>query len=395
MLARQNLVPFSISLWLALFALTASGQASAYSGTITCNGTDVTAALNAALASSVTDGSGQITFTAGTCVISSAISRTMTGMHGLQLQGAGLEATTLQFTNGGGFSFTAGFYTSGINFTAVLTLKDLSIVTTGATNVDTCINIDGQAATSASAFSGTSSALLQNVYCRNSGASAWSQGVHVVSLGSIDLINFNYFGAPTTGTKAGTGINIENHLTCCEATQYNVIGGRVYWAATAILVTGKIQGLIVNNFNAAAVTYGLYWSTDYPEPQCSIGNSQIAADSVGVFATNCTASSINNNLIYPLVGGSGILINNTGDTAITGNSVQGTTSSNNIVIQGSSQHNIICNNTIGVASTGVWLQSGTSNNTVCNNFVRSFSAFNYLNQGVTSGPTMNVLSGNR
>lgn len=396
MLSRPNVSRLSCSLWLALLAWTAaSGRASAFSGTITCNGTDVTAALNAALASSVTDGTGQITFTAGTCIVSSAVSRTMTGMHGLQLQGAGLEATTVQFTNGGGFSFTLGFYTSGINFMSTLSLKGLSIITTGASPSDTCINVDGQTATSAGAFGGASSVLVRDVYCRNSGAAAWSQGVHLTSVSSVDLINFNYFGA-VSPTKTGTGINIENHLACCETTQYNVIGGRVDWAATAILVTGKIQGLIANNFNAAAVTNGLYWSTDAAEAECSIANSQIAAEGFGIFTNNCAQSTINNNLIYILkTGGIGIYLIATYDTAITGNNVQGGPNNNEIVLQGASFANILCNNVVRNASTGIWLQSGTSGNTVCNNIVNGASTGKYLDQGPTSGPSMNLFSGNR
>lgn len=346
-------------------------------GTILCDGsTDNQTALGAALDAVIAAGGAVLQLPAGDCRANNQMTKNITGIRGLTIQGHGQNATSLTFTHGGDglvFNWTAGDAISG----PAVTLRDLSIRTT-AVGAGTAVKITGNHTSGAIdpsiivdavAFTGTDF------------AHSWGAGLLTINTGYVFVSNSRF--EFKSGTKAGNGMWITNP-NGLDGNIYNVVNSNFDWCDKCIYVADVTEGLLVTNSNFVASNYGIYWDTSTTRSGLQVANSQFACSIYCIYMHNIYNSQITGNLIFPQASGSvGILLNSSVGNTITSNScsgVAGAPGSNCIILQTGATDNSINGNYFNVGTTALQFDSGANNNYFNRQVMNSFSNF-VINNG--------------
>lgn len=338
----------------------------------TCDGaTNAAAGFATALAQLQTNGGGKLILPPGICIFNSQVTATLAVGKSIQLQGAGIGATELRWTNASGgmeFTYDSAGTLSWLQGPA-LTISDLSISTT-QTGGGTGLKINGNTTVAVPAMT----TVIERVDFRGTGSPArWTtdlnlNGVSHAAINTVSCYGDNndfYHGdclLISSATENAVDFHVENLLA--------------NYRSRAVHVTGSVEGLDLVDPSTAAVDYGLYWETSAVKGMCSITGGQITSRTRGAFIQKCQNGQITGTLFIqvPDLGGDTKAIELDGSSwmSIVGNSFAagGVASTqtgvlvNNNIGAAFASYNLIDGNVFNAFNVDVQFDSGANNNTV-------------------------------
>lgn len=197
-----------------------------------------------------------------------------------------------------------------------------------------------------------------------------------------------------TGTKesitAGKFIRINGQSSPVE---FHISDCWVFFFETAVDVTDKAEGVLIDKLQAIAVNRGVVWNTSEPKPQLVLDNSHISAYLYCVQLINLAQGAITNNLFYKRTesseGWAGVITLTTRDTHIKNNvfgdtSTTGMGSALGIYLQTSTNNGVTGNRMFNL-STGISTTNDSLDNTVAfNDLIGTTTSYDIQETNATS-----------
>lgn len=328
-----------------------------------------------------------IYFPPGLYTFSGQIGNTFTASNqSFTILGAGQDNTVLSWASNGGIGFNL------LNGTDSVHVHDLT-VQAGSNGTGTGIVLTHQFTSTSSAAMNT----IQRVAIRGSdgyfGAHFFGTGIQIVGVSSVNIDSVQAIGPTGTG---GTGLSIGTDNVAVVPIVYNISNSSFNNWNIGFSYGNLVQGVQISNCNFTNDAIGI----NVPAGETGLDQLNVVNSQFNVLAgqPNVLVSSpienlqFSNNLFILNNNSSGINIQSSSVTTITGNSFQPNQASPSnvfgIVVSGwAAAGGIITGNSFFNLTTGIALQSGSKNFNVQSNVYQA-NAGNTSNSG-----TGNVIGG--
>ena len=388
--------------WLASFSGCAAIDSYGGNG----NGTaDNTAAWAAVVAAQRYSTRVCVQFGAGTYYFASAVSVTAATLGSVTLQGAGADATVIEFASGqNGVTITYADWSSSA------TVQNLTIAAMGS-NVGSTIGLNLTTTVGFVANQNAQSNIL-NVTVRGSDGYArtnvWHTGVQIFGVRWVNVTNLMVMGGGSAGGCTGCinngsiGLNYAGTSTAVPV-QLNIQGSHFDYVTYGINYGTYAQGLVVNMCDVVGGVFGIYTSAaNVGNDQLTVSNSNFnvgdqngvtsGISGAGIFdGKGVTNTQIVGNtfLIEPNAYGYSALSSQM--LAISGNTFQQINNNNaqlggGVVLTANTLPVSISGNVFDYLPNPIWMKSGTNNIEIApdNSFYGSQNGQNILDQGTNN-----------
>lgn len=361
----------------------ATGTASVFNvksyGALGDGANDDTAEVQAAIDAAEAAGGGVVYFPKGTYLMSAQLTST----EAIALLGDGQQLSILKWNASGGITHTGGS-TATPTGRKIFYAKGLSFIADFA-GAGTAIDLNY------TVVSGSVSKLVSIVDCEfnksNTAGTYWNRSIDMENARDTEIIQCNFRGNQTSRVMEGIRINGGN-----DPTSHRITGCVFYFLNSAIEIGDTVEGVYVNNCDAVAVNYGVYWATTGGEPLLCVQNSHISAFTSTLYLTNCLEAIIIGNALYARHDATGVVsgvqFNSGCDNCVVANnriSYNGSTFGYNGVVTASGATDIMVhNNNFEGCATGVYFQAGSSTNSCLDNDFNNSTIQDILDSGTNN-----------
>lgn len=337
------------------------------------NGIDYSPALNSAIAALSTGTGGKLRLPAGRLNCNSAVVATIPFGVTITIEGMGMAASQLYFSNA----------TDGLNFTVANTagvhLHGFSIIRGPTSPVMANTGLSISVINGDPPYTGISS--LRDLRVRGSQvwANQWQHGVSLAGLGGTAIDNVNIQAVNASGTDQGdTLLSLSGGgATNQYASSYNVINGVLVGGSCGIQVSGWVQGVFVANSAIVGQYDSIRWTggAAYGAEDLAVSNSSLNGAHRGFLISGVNQSHVANSTILRFgtaaANFAGVEINNCAYNSVTGNNIFGVNSGTETGVLISAapgcDNTVVSNITGNIAGAGIWLQGTTTRTTVLGN----------------------------
>ena len=358
-----------------------SNWSAALSGTF-----DVSPALGAAIDEALLRGAAGVRLPAGTLRLNATVTKTVSGINGFNIEGAGMGATKLVCYDASGSGLNLSVAASGnwwidVSPSNTFRFAHFSICST-------VLNLGAGILVSGGNSSGRPPAPLvfDHVEVRQySGINtqAFTYGIRLVDAGGATFTTCRIFAGGTTNS-AGIGVKIEATSVSVSPTDYHFVNCKFIYGAAAVQAGDYVEGLWFSNCLALGVNNAVKWNTTTGESGLGWTGGHVNANAVAFDLANLFDIQITGALIYAK---SAIVINVGSNFTITGNTFYGLDGSGTGInltgITGSSRGAFIGNNQFSTYTNGILIDSTSTGVTVGLNGYANISGARHNNASST------------
>lgn len=309
------------------------------------------------------------------------------GYQSVTLVGAGQDATQLYWSSGAGLLFSYNTGTDSVH------IKDMAL-TTGSINAGSGIILANSFASSSSAALNT----IQNVTIRDVngyfGPNYFTNAILIQGISQVNMDGLNIAGP--SGSPAGIGVNLTTTSSSVVPIIFNISNSGFYNLNIGLNYGQYVQGVQVINSNFTNDNKGIFVDTGLAGmDQLTVSNNQFNAFTNGfnIYALSAVPNvNISNNTFLINNNSSGVNLQATSTTTITGNTFEPNTGSPSnvfgVILNGKViGASMISGNNFFNLTGGVTLQSGSGNVNVQSN------VYNSCVTNTSNAGTGNVIGG--
>lgn len=363
---------------------------------------DLSPALSAAIDEAMARGAWGVRLPAGTLRLNTLVSKTISGINGFCLQGAGMGLTkfVVYDPSGNGIRITGA--ASGNWWMDVAPSYSLKFA--GFTLCSTLNNLGVGLQVSNGALSGRPAApcVFEDVETRQLNSingQAFANGIYLLDTADTQFSNCRFF-AGGVSNSVSIAVKISASAAGIDPTEHHFINCKWYYGAVAVQAGNYIEGVFFSNCTVVGMSNAVSWLTTTGESGLFWTGGHINTSSYAFNLGNLFDIQIGTALIYAK---SAININVGSNIVITGNTFYGDNTGNaiNLVgVTGGSRGTLIAANQFSSYAAGIIVDSTSHNVTIGTNGyasvttrVSNASTDSYIEPRVFTGSTVKTLVG--